>query len=265
MIIIGELINGTRKVIARVIEEKNEDALQAIARKQAERGAHYIDLNAGRGISLEQEKEDIAWLIKTVQGVTDTPLCIDSSSSEIIQESISMLRGDDILINSTDATDEKLEQLLPLLKQHEGAKIIALPTGDEGIPEDPEKRIELIDKIYQRASQMEIAPERLFFDPLVFPISVNHHHGMATLKTLRLIKERYPAAKTTMGLSNVSFGLPQRFFINTALMTMAVYEGIDSLICDPTDDQLMFHAAASEAMAGRDKQCRRFLRTARRR
>jgi 5-methyltetrahydrofolate corrinoid/iron sulfur protein methyltransferase len=255
MIIIGELINATRESIANAIEERDENFIQELTTAQVEGGASYIDINAGRGLSLEDEIVDMYWLITAVQEVTDVPLSIDSSSLQVIKETLNAYGNGDVIINSTDATDKKLNEILPLLN--------ALPVGEDGIPHYSDGRIELIEKIYRNAIDLSISPDRLFFDPLVLPISINNSNALTTIKTLRKIKSEYPNAKTTIGLSNISYGLPERNLINTSFMTMAVYEGVDSLICDPTNEQLMLNVKASEAVAGRDRSCRNFMRSVR--
>lgn len=260
MIIIGELINATRESIANAIEDRDEDFIQRMAAVQVEEGARYIDINAGRGLSLEDEIMDMAWLISTVQEATDVPLSIDSSSSQVIKESLPLSGGGDVIINSTDATDNKLNEILPLLSEYGNAKLIALPVGEDGIPQDSDGRIALMEKMYRNASDMSISPDRLFFDPLVLPISVDNSNARTTMQTLRKIKSEYPDAKTTIGLSNISYGLPERNLINSSFMSMAVYEGVDSLICDPTNEQLMLSVRASEAVVGRDRSCRNFMR-----
>jgi 5-methyltetrahydrofolate corrinoid/iron sulfur protein methyltransferase len=263
MIIIGELINATRESIANAIEERDENFIQELTTAQVEGGASYIDINAGRGLSLEDEIVDMYWLITAVQEVTDVPLSIDSSSLQVIKETLNAYGNGDVIINSTDATDKKLNEILPLLNEYEDAKLIALPVGEDGIPHDSDGRIELIEKIYRNAIDLSISPDRLFFDPLVLPISINNSNALTTIKTLRKIKSEYPNAKTTIGLSNISYGLPERNLINTSFMTMAVYEGVDSLICGPTNEQLMLNVKASEAVAGRDRSCRNFMRSVR--
>ena len=263
MIIIGELLNATRESIANAIEDRDENFIQSLAAAQVLEGASYIDINAGRGLSLEDEFMDMEWLIGAVQEATDVPLSIDSSSSRIIIESLDVCGGGDVIINSTDATDKKLNEILPLLGEYDDAKLIALPIGEDGIPQDSDGRLELMGKIYRHAIDMSISPDRLFFDPLVLPISVDNSNARTTMQTLREIKSEFPDAKTTIGLSNISYGLPERNLINNSFMTMAVYEGVDSLICDPTDEQLMISVRAAEAVAGRDRNCRNFMRTVR--
>ncbi len=263
MIVIGELINATRESIAKAIEGRDENFIKNLADAQVEGGASCIDINAGRGLSIEDEIMDMDWLISTVQETTDAPLSIDSSSSQVIKESLHAYGDGDVIINSTDATDRKMNEILPLLSEYDDAKLIALPVGDDGIPENSDGRIRLIEKIHQNVIDMGISPDRLFFDPLVLPISVNNNNARTTLQTLREIKSEYSDAKTTIGLSNISYGLPERNLINTSFMTMAVHEGLDSLICDPTNNQLMLSVSASEAVAGRDRSCRNFMRSVR--
>jgi len=263
MLIIGEKINATSKRVAKAIGYRDASFMQELARQQVDAGAHYLDVNAGRGQGLEQEVEDLRWTIDTVRAATDAPLAIDSSAPQAIKEGLIHYRGDTAIINSVNAEEEKLKALLPLALEHQ-ASVIALAMDDSGVPRDVEGRLKACHRILERAAAYGVPFERIFIDPLVLPLSVDTEQGMVTLKALEQIKTRYPQAKTTLGLSNVSYGLPLRGTINRALLSMAMFLGLDSVILDPLDTRLMAHIKAAQVVLGYDPFCKGYLKDYRR-
>ena len=263
MLIIGEKINASSKRVAEAIGHRDASFLQELARQQVDAGAHYLDVNAGRGQGSEQEVEDLRWTIDKVRAVTDAPLSIDSSDPQAIKEALAHYRGNAAIINSVNADEEKLKALLPLAVEHQ-ASIIALAMDESGVPTDVAGRLKVCDRILERAAAYGVPFERIFIDPLVLPLSVDTEQGMVALKTLEQIKARYLQVKTTLGLSNVSYGLPLRGAINRALLSMAMYLGLDSVILDPLDMRLMVHIKAAQVVLGQDLFCKSYLKDYRR-
>ena len=259
MLIIGERINATTKRVAEAIGNRDAIFLQELARQQVEAGADYLDVNAGRGQGPEQEAEDLKWAIDAIQTVTDVPLSIDSSDPEAIKAAIVHYRGNAAIINSVNAEEDKLKALLSLAQEHQ-AYVIALTMDDSGVPRDMERRLMACDQILERAAAHGVPMERIFIDPLAIPVSVDTDQGMVTLRTLEQIRTRYPQARTTLGLSNVSYGLPLRGVINRALLLMAMYVGLDSVILDPLDAKLMARIRAAEVVLGKDPFCKGYLK-----
>ena len=259
MLIIGERINATTKRVAEAIGNRDAPFLQELARQQVDAGAHYLDVNAGRGQGSEQEAEDLKWAIDAVRMVTDVPLSIDSSDPGAIKAAVAHYRGKAVIINSVNAEEIKLATLLPLAQEYQ-ADVIALTMDDSGVPNDVEGRLRACDRILERAVAYGVPLERIFIDPLALPVSVDTDQGMVTLRTLEHIRTRYPQAKTTLGLSNVSYGLPLRGVINRALLLIAMYIGLDSVILDPLDAKLMARIRAAEVVLGRDPFCRGYLK-----
>jgi len=259
MLIIGERINAASKRVAEAIGRRDAALLQEMARQQVEAGVDYVDVNAGRGQGSEQEVADIKWVIDTVQTATDVPLCIDSSDPQALKAAMLHYRGKAAIINSVNAEDRKLSALLPLALEHR-AGVIALAMDESGVPTDVAGRLRACDRILERAEVYEVPLETIFLDPLVLPLAVDTSQGMVTLRTLEQIKARYPQAKTTLGLSNASYGLPLRGVINRALLLMATYLGLDSVILDPLDARLMAHIKASQVVLGRDPFCKDYLK-----
>ena len=258
MLIIGERINATTKRVAEAIGNRDAPFLQELARQQVDAGAHYLDVNAGRGQGSEQEAEDLKWAIDAIQAVTDVPLSIDSSDPGAIKAAVAHYRGKAAIINSVNAEEIKLATLLPLAREYQ-ADVIALTMDDSGVPKDVEGRLRACDYILERAVAYGVPLERIFIDPLALPVSVDTDQGMVTLRALEQIRTRYPQAKTTLGLSNISYGLPLRGVINQALLLMAMYVGLDSVILDPLDARLMVHIKAAQVLLGRDPFCKGYL------
>ena len=263
MIIIGERINATSRRIAEAIVQRDASFLQGLARQQVDAGADYLDINAGRGQGTEREAEDLKWVIDTVGAATEAPLAIDSSDPAAIEAALTHYRGEEAIINSVNAEDGRLKALLPLALKHR-AYIIALAMDDSGVPPDVEGRLRACDRLLEHAAAYGVPPDRIFLDPLALPLSVDTDQGMVTLRTLGEIKTRYPQAKTTLGLSNVSYGLPLRGAINRALLLIAMYLGLDSVILDPLDERLMAHIKAAQVVLGMDPFCRGYLKDYRR-
>jgi len=259
MIIIGEKINATTKRVAEAIGQRDVSFLQELALQQVEAGAHYVDVNAGRGQGSDQETEDLKWVLDVIRNVTNVPLVLDSSDCRAIEVALDHYHGETVMINSVNAEEEKMKVLLPLAMEHK-ADIIALVMDGGGVPKDVDGRIRACDVILDRATACGVPLEKVFVDPLAIPLSVDTTQGMVTLKTLEEIKSRYPSVKTTIGLSNASYGLPLRGTVNRSLLIMAMYLGLDSGILDPLDTKLMAHIKAAQVVLGNDPLCKSYLK-----
>lgn len=266
MIVIGEKINGTRKSIARAIQARDSGAIKRRIKDQDDAGADFIDLNVGTGAGgADIEIGDMCWLIDVALEATEKKLSIDSANPLVIRKAAEFL--DDRrpwLINSVKDEKHILEEVLPVAANH-GVPVIALAMDAERIPADAEGRIQACRAIGEEARKAGIEMEKLFFDPLVMPLSSNYRHGKIALETLRMLKGEFPQAKTTMGLSNISFGLPRRSEINQAFLIAAISHGLDSAICDPTIESIRRGILLGRLIAGKDRHCRRYTRTLRKR
>ena len=261
MIIIGEKINATRKSIAKAIISKDSSLIKQQIEDQDKAGAHYIDLNAGTGAGDEkQEIDDMIWLIGLALETTEKKLSIDSANPKIVKKAVEYLDGRrPFLINSAKYDDEVLDILLPLTAAN-NAQLIALAMDKDGIPEDAGQRTQVCLKTHEKAKKAGVELENIFFDPLVLPISANQDHGKIALDTLQQIKEEIPDARTSMGVSNISFGLIKRYWINEAFMVAAITRGLDAAICDPTRPSIRKAISLGRLIAGKDKYCRRYTR-----
>jgi 5-methyltetrahydrofolate--homocysteine methyltransferase len=255
MLIVGERINSTRERIARAIEEKDSPFIQDEARKQAEAGADYIDVNAGA--FFDKEREYLPWLVKTVQEAVARPLCLDSANPEALKSALKAHRGK-ALVNSITAESARYGAVLPLLKEYD-AGVIALCMDSSGIPPAAEGRFEVARKLIEGLMGEGIPSADIFVDPVVQPISVEATAGQVALQAIRWIREHHPQVHIICGLSNVSFGLPRRSLLNQTFAAMAVQAGIDAAILDPCDKTLMAHIVAAQALEGQDPYCQNYI------
>ncbi|MCM8762262.1 MAG: dihydropteroate synthase [Candidatus Omnitrophica bacterium] len=263
MIIIGELVNATRKSIAEAIEKKDRDYIKKVVLKQIEAGAHYIDLNAGTGKGQEREISDMKWLMDIVNEIGEIPVCVDSSDPIVIGECLDRIKSKDRMINSINGENKRIEELLPVIKRNNECKIIGLTMDDSGIPVNVEKRIEITGKIVKLLEDTGVLRENIFIDPLVQPISVDVKNGMIFLESIRMIKKEFPGIKTTCGLSNVSFGLPKRKLLNKYFLALSIAFGLDSAIIDPVDEGMREVICVSEALTGKDEYCMNYIKMCR--
>ena len=255
MLIIGELINSTRKQVRKAVEERDAALIQKLAKSQAEAGAHWIDVNAGAFPTDEVEK--LQWLIRTVRAVTDAPLCIDSPRPAAVEAGLA-LAGADPFLNSISAEAERYAALIPFLKKYP-ANVVALSLDDNGMTDDMEKVWQVADGLIKRLQDDGVAPGRIFVDPLIRPVSTSGEYAMGALRIVEKISAMHPGVHKTCGLSNVSYGLPKRRLVNQAFAAMAISRGMDSAIIDPLDQRMMATIAAAEALAGTDAFCMGYI------
>lgn len=259
MQIIGEKINTTRKLVRQAVRERDAAFIADLARKQVEGGADYLDVNSGLALTPEEEAEDFAWLVPLIQEAAAVPLCIDSAYPLVIETALKLHKGK-ALINSVNGDEKVMAGVFPLAKQYD-CKVIALTSSKEaGIPSSSSERLAIAEKIARTAQSQGIALERIYFDPLVLPISTQQNNALLFLETLREIKKHLPEANTISGLSNVSFGLPERKLVNQAFLVLALGSGMDAAIIDPTDGRITALIQATEALMGADTFCAGYLK-----
>jgi 5-methyltetrahydrofolate--homocysteine methyltransferase len=256
MFIIGELINASRKTIRVAIEAKDAAAIQKVARDQAEAGADYIDVNAG--VFVGKEPECLKWLVETVQAVTDKPCAIDSPDPAAVEAALAVHRGIP-MINSISLEKERYEKLMPIIAGT-NLKVIALCMSDAGMPKTVEDRMKIADELVGGLTENHIPVENIYVDPLVQPLSVNETFGIEFVSAIERIVTTFPGIHTACGLSNISYGLPARKFMNQTFMTMAIAKGLDGAIINPLDAKMMASIIAAEALAGRDSFCENYLK-----
>lgn len=256
MLVVGELINASRKAIGEAIRAQDAAYIQKIAIDEFEAGADYIDVNAG--IFVGKEPEYLQWLVKTVQEVVDAPCCIDSPDPKAIDAALSVHKGV-AMINSISLEKERYDALIPVVAGTD-LKVVALCMSDEGMPETMDARLKIAEKLIEGLVKNNVPLNNIYVDPLVQPISVNNTFAVEFINSVEAIMTRFKGVHTMCGLSNVSYGLPVRKFMNQAFAIMAIGKGLDGLIINPLDKMMMASLVTAEALAGRDNYCVNYLK-----
>ena len=255
MIIIGERLNSSRGVVLDALHKKDAEYLcgQAIAQEKAK--AAYIDLNAAA--MMDDEISALCWAIPLLQRAVKVPLALDTPNPEAMEAALKTHQGR-TLLNSLSGDSAALEALLPLIKRYR-PRVIALCLDKEGPPENADIAVSRARKMADILQSAGLQLGDIFIDPLVRPIGVDHTSGIVFLESLARIKSALPGVKTIAGVSNVSFGLPQRRLINRTFLVLAMAKGLDAAICDPLDLDVQASLAASEALLGQDPSLRKYL------
>jgi len=256
MIIVGELINASRKAVAGAIEEQDGASIAALAKHQQEAGAQYIDLNAG--VFVDCEGKYLKWLVQTTQEATGARCCIDSPDPKAIEAALSVHKGE-AMINSISLEKERRDTLLPIVAGT-GVNVVALCMSDQGMPRTADERLHIADQLITMLTRSGIAMSSIFVDPLVQPVATDSSFGMEFLIAVERIMTGFPGVHTICGLSNVSYGLPQRKLLNRTFMAMAVERGLDAAIVNPLDGKMMAAIFSAEALTGRDESCINYIR-----
>lgn len=252
VVIIGESINPTRrkKLVDSLSNHDFEYVLQ-LANNQLEAGADLLDVNVGYpGV------DDVSLLpetVKAIQDSIDVPLCLDSPNPKAIEAALKVVEGK-ALINSVNGEEKSLEAILPLAKEYSAA-VIGLVMDDDGITHDPEKRLQIAEKIVERALQVGIPEEDVIIDPLAMAVSADPKACLVTLETIRLVHDNL-GLNITQGASNISFGLPNREVLNSAHMALSILHGLTCPIANPA--KITALVRATDLILGRDEYAMRF-------
>jgi 5-methyltetrahydrofolate corrinoid/iron sulfur protein methyltransferase len=256
MILVGEKLNSSIPRTHEAIKSRDEGVIIEMAKRQLDAGADWLDVNAS--VFMDGEHEALLWVMDTVQRATGAKLMIDSPSADAIAVALAADRVGNAIVNSVTLEEQRLCTLLPLVQQY-NTGIVALPISPAGIPCTPQARLENANKLVERLTAAGIAPNRIYLDPLVESLSVNSFAAAITLETIRLIRAAHPDVNILCGLSNVSFGLPQRKLLNAAFLTGAILAGANAAILDPAEPANQEAIASAEALAGRDEFCVNYL------
>jgi len=255
MLIIGERINASRKSIAEAISSRDAAFIQNEAKMQAAAGADYIDVNAGTFV--EEEAKHLEWIIETVQEAVDLPLCIDSPDPAVIKAMIPLVKKIP-MINSITLEPSRLEGILPLVIENR-TKVIALCQSSDSIAGTVEAKVKMAARLVERVKTEGIPLDDLYIDPLVYPLATNDKSALATLYAIDQIMKQFPGVHTICGLTNVSYGLPNRRLVNRTFLVAAIGRGLDSVILDPTDKQLFGALKAALMITGKDEFCIQYI------
>ncbi|MCG8482701.1 MAG: homocysteine S-methyltransferase family protein [Clostridia bacterium] len=253
--IIGERINPTgKKKLKEALKEGNMAYIIDEAVRQAECGAHILDVNVG--LPEIDEKEVMLDVIKQIEGIVNLPLQVDSTSPEVINHAVRYYNGKPI-INSVNGKKEVMDAIFPIVKKY-GTCVIALTLDEKGLPKTCNERVEIADRMIRYAETYGINKERIIVDCLTLTISAQQEAAGETLQAMKIIKEEY-GVKTTLGASNISFGLPERKAINSTFLAAALAYGLDAPITDPTEKETIGVIKAFEALSGKDKESKDYI------
>ncbi len=247
--VIGERINPTgRKIFAEQLRRGDLSRVEIDVDQQVAGGAMMLDVNMGAPLC--DEADLMASAVRLIQSRCDLPLCLDSSIIEVLAAGLAAYQGK-ALVNSVTAEDERLQAILPLVKQH-GAAVIALPNDEAEIPVEPRRRLELARKVVDVATgSYGIAIEDIVIDPLAMPIGADTSLVLRTLETIALLRDEL-GVNMALGASNVSFGMPDRGAIGAAFLSMAIAAGLTSAIMDARSPQLMQAVKAADLLTDKD-------------
>jgi len=260
-VIIGERINPTgRKKVLAALEAGDFDIVRSDAISQVQAGARVLDVNAG--VPGADEPALLQQVMRTVMEVTDVPLCIDTADPSALEAALSIYEGK-VLVNSVNGEEKSLKAVLPLVKEYDAA-VIGLCMDDGGIPTTPEARLRAAAKIIERAAGLGISPEDVVIDPLAMTMGADHNAGRMTLETIELVVREF-GVNITMGASNVSFGLPDRKFVNAAFMAMAIHAGLTCPITNPLEPEVAITVLGADLSMGRDEYGMNWIKTFRQR
>lgn len=252
--VVGERINPTgKKALQAQLREGSFEKVIQFAEEQEACGAKVLDINMG--MSGIDEKASMLRALEEVSGVTNLPLSLDSSYVEVLEAALRNYPGR-ALVNSVSLETEKFEKLLPIVAKY-GAMFILLPLSDAGLPKDIEEKKEIIHKIYDRALSLGMCKEDIVVDGLVATVGANPKAALETLETIRYCKQNGFA--TICGLSNISFAMPERSFVNTAFLTLAIQAGLTMAIANPSQELLMSCALAADLLLNKEEAALRYI------
>jgi 5-methyltetrahydrofolate--homocysteine methyltransferase len=248
-VIIGERINPTgRKLMLKALQEGNFDMVRNDAKKQVEAGAKVLDVNAG--VPGADEPVLLKQVMATVMEVTDVPLCIDTADPEALEAALKTYEGKP-LINSVNGEERSMEAILPLVKEY-GAAVIGLCMDDDGIPATADARFKVAANIIERAGKLGIPAEDIAIDPLALTMGSDHTAGLVAMQTIEKVVAEF-GVNITMGASNISFGLPDRKYINSTFIAMAIHAGLTCPITNPLEPEVSIAIKAADLSMGRDE------------
>ena len=260
-VIIGERINPTgRKAVLAALQEGNFEMVRQDAVAQVEAGAEVLDVNAG--VPGADEPALLAQVMEEVMSVVDVPLCIDTANPQALEAALKLYEGK-ALINSVNGEEKSLEAVLPLAKEFDAA-VIGLCMDDDGIPATPEKRTAVAEKIVERAAKVGISAENIVIDPLAMTMGADHKAGLVALETIKLVVREF-GVNITMGASNISFGLPDRKYVNAAFIAMSIQAGLTCPITNPLVTEVNTAVLAADLSMGKDEFGMRWIKGYRRR
>jgi 5-methyltetrahydrofolate--homocysteine methyltransferase len=255
MLIVGERINSSRKGIEPAIRERDAELMAKEARDQVEAGAHVIDVNTAT--LMDKEIESLKWAVQIIQDSVKVPVCIDTPNPFAMEEVLPIC-NQKAMVNSITAEAERYAKLIPLIQEYK-PNVVGLCMDDRGMPESTEDRIRIASELIEKLTKDGVPIGDIYVDPVVTPVSTNIQYGMAVLDAIEDIMKAFPRVHTICGLSNVSYGLPNRRQVNQMFLVMAMARGLDAVILDPCDKRIMANLITTMTLLGRDEFCMNYL------
>ena len=255
MILIGEKLNSSIPKTLAAMQSKDDEAIRALIKAQADAGAEYLDINCA--MLGEEEKSELIRIGKMVCDETDFGLMLDSPDPEVLLAALSEFQGKKVILNSV-TPDEKC---LPLIRAaaKANAGVVAMPVSSSAMPSSPEERIAVFEPLIALLESEGIAPENIYADIVVQAVAMQDQAGLAALDTLSALRARFPDIRTVCGLSNISFGLPGRGKINAAFLALALSRGLDAAILDAAAPAVRDLMPVCRMLLGEDEYCMDYI------
>ena len=255
MLVVGERVNSSRKGIEQAMRGRDAAFITKEASDQVEAGAHVIDVNTAT--LMDEEVESLTWAVQLIGNSVNVPICIDSPNSIAVTEVLPLCKGK-AMVNSITAEKERYTKLITLIQEHKPS-VVGLCMDDRGMPDTAEDRIRIASDLVGKLTKDGIPLGNIYIDPVVTPISTDTRYGMAVLDAIEAIMEAFPGVHTICGLSNVSYGLPNRKQVNQMFLVMAMTRGLDAVILDPCDKRIMANLITTMTLSGKDEFCMNYL------
>ena len=252
MIIIGEKLNSSRKSVLEAVRDRDAAFISGLAEAQEKAGAAWLDINAAM---LPDEADSLIWMGEVCRSVSSLPLCLDSPDHRVTETALMRLGGK-CMINSITLEHDRFDNMLRLTRQF-GCPVVALCMDDEGMPETVGDRVRIAGTLFDRLTAAGVPAEDIYIDPMISPVGAVETAGNDALEAIRKISGF--GVHCVCGLSNISYGLPARGWLNAAFMVAAIVSGLDSAIADPMDKRLMRMVLAAEAVLGKDEYCENYI------
>ncbi len=255
MLFIAENLNSSIPAVQRALAEKDEKYLVDLILRLDQSPADYLDLNAG--LFHEREAEVLTYLVQLVRRHSLKPLMLDSPDPDVLA-AVCLLAGQGFILNSISLEKARFLAISQLAVQYK-AGLVALLMNEDKFPQDVAERLAAADELLARLTGLGLPLSSIYLDPLVGPLATDDQAGATATKTIRALRQKYPECHILVGLSNISYGLPQRKYLNRAFLVRAMASGLDSAILNVLDDELLGLARAETALSGQDEYCLAYL------